>query len=92
MKMDKKTKIIIGVLAVVVVILSCFAIYVLSMNWVGGQQQVAYAVGYQDGEKYTVQSIIQQSRNCQPVPLTLSNQTFTFVDIDECGLRGNATG
>ncbi|MBS3105020.1 hypothetical protein J4234_02075 [Candidatus Woesearchaeota archaeon] len=37
--------------------------------------------GYQAGITASVVSIVQQSRNCQPVNLFIGNQTFNFVDI-----------
>ena len=37
--------------------------------------------GYQAGITDSVVSIVQQSRNCQPVSLFIANQTFNFVDI-----------
>jgi len=88
MKMDKKTKITIGVLAVVVVILSCFIVYGLSMGWMVSQQQAAYTIGYQQA----IVDVVTNSRNCQTgVPLTIGNNTYTLIDVD-CLRSANTTG
>lgn len=83
MKMDKKSKITIGVLAAVVVILSGFIVYSLSVGWMVSQQQAAYNVGIQDGYTQAVVDVVTNSRNCQTgVPLTVGNNTYTLIDVD----------
>ncbi len=76
-RMDKKTKIIVGVLLAAVVVLAGIVVYGYSMGWLVTQQQAAYTIGYQQA----IVDVVQNSLNCNAVPLTIGNQTFGLVNV-----------
>ncbi len=71
-----KTKILYSVIIILSLIVIGIGVnYFLNKLIANAQQQ-----GYQAGITASVVSIVQQSRNCQPVSLFIGNQTFYFVD------------
>ena len=65
---------IIIVLSLLIIGIGANAIY---NKIIGNAEQKGYQAGITD----SVVSVIQQSRNCQPVSLFIANQTFNFVDM-----------
>ena len=72
-----KTKILYSV----VIILSLIIIGIGVDSFLNKLITNAQQKGYQAGITDSVVSVIQQSRNCQPVSLFIGNQTFYFVDM-----------
>jgi len=64
----------------VIIILSLIVIGIGVNSFLNKLIANAQQQGYQAGITSVV-SIVQQSRNCQPVSLFIGNQTFNFVDI-----------
>jgi hypothetical protein len=76
--MDKKTKMIVCVLLAAVVVLAGIVVYGFYNGWLLTQQQYAATYGYQQA----ILSIVQMSRNCSVVPLTIGNNTYQLVDTN----------
>src|SRR3989344_4418706 len=76
-KKMNKTKILYIIIAILVVIIAAL----LWNSWYNRQIFNAQQQGYNIGLQNSIISIIQQSRNCQPVSLFAGNQTFNFVDV-----------
>lgn len=66
--------IVIGILVIVILAL-------LANSWYNRQIFIAQQQGYNIGLQNSIISIIQQSRNCQPVSVFVENQSFNFIDV-----------
>ncbi|MBI2128643.1 hypothetical protein HYU07_00240 [Candidatus Woesearchaeota archaeon] len=73
----EKTKILYIIIAILIVIIAGL----LWNSWYNRQIFAAQQSGYNIGLQNSIISIIQQSRNCQPVSLFAGNQTFNFIDV-----------
>jgi len=77
---EKRTKLLITVLVIAVIILSAALAALWLSGWMAGQQNLAYTTGYQQGAAAAVVEIMQRSQNCQTVPLIAGNVTITLID------------
>ena len=67
-------------LYVVIAVLVLVILGYLGISWYKNQIAKAQVEGYNVGVTNSVVSMIQQSRDCQPLSLFIGNQTFQFVD------------
>lgn len=87
MKKDiNKTKLLIGVLISVIVVLLGFVIYAFVIS----PSITSFVVEAQtQGYEYAILQIAQQASECQQVPLTIGNQTINLVSVDCLNLASN---
>jgi len=78
------------ILYIIIAILALIILGMLVNSWYTKQIAIAQQQGYTIGVTQSIATIVQQSRNCQIVPLFIGNQTFQFIDIS-C-LQLNQTG
>ena len=71
------TKVLYAIIIILSLIITGVGAKALYNKFITNAQQQ----GYQAGITASVVSIVQQSRNCQPVSLFIANQTFNFVDM-----------
>lgn len=73
----EKTKLYIATIAVLIIII----LVLLGNLWYNKRITAAQQQGYDTGLQNSVLTIIQQSRNCQPVSLFAGNQSFQLIDV-----------
>lgn len=74
-----KTKILVKVLVLLVVVLGVLVIYAFVLR----PAMNGYIVKSQnDGVQYAVLSIMQAAAKCQQVPLTFGNQTINIIAVE----------
>ena len=78
------------ILYIIIAILALIILGMLVSSWYTKQIATAQQQGYAVGVTQSIATIVQQSRNCQIVPLFIGNQTFQFIDVS-C-LQLNQTG
>jgi len=78
------------ILYIIIAILALIILGMLVNSWYTKQIATAQQQGYTIGVTQSIATIVQQSRNCQIVPLFIGNQTFQFIDVS-C-LQLNQTG
>ena len=72
------------VIAALVIVIALMAGYIGVGSYSGYVTEVAgnaYVTGYSDGMAAAVQQILQESDNCQPVPVYMGNLTRTLIDV-----------
>ena len=74
----KNTKILYAIIIILSLIIAGIGVNSLLNKLIANAQQK----GYEAGITASVVSIVQQSRNCQPVNLFIGNQTFNSVDVE----------
>ena len=77
MKQNNNTKTLYWIISVLVLIILGY----LANSWYKNQIVEAQEQGFEAGVAQSVVTIIQQSQNCQIVPLFIDNQTFNFIDV-----------
>ncbi|MBS3098287.1 hypothetical protein J4209_05825 [Candidatus Woesearchaeota archaeon] len=77
MAKPEKTKLYIATIAVLIMVI----LVLLGNSWYAKRITTAQQQGYNIGLQNSVVTIIQQSRNCQPVNLFIENQSFQFIDV-----------
>ena len=78
---SRRTKLLIAILFIAIIVLSAALSSVMLSNFMADKQQSAFQQGYDNGATAAILTIIQQSRNCQLVPLLSNNITYTMVDV-----------
>lgn len=74
-----KSKTVIWVLAIVVILLLLVIAYVLAIRpAIAGYGSDSYVSGYQ----YAILNVMQQAATCQQVPLVAGNQTINIVAVE----------
>lgn len=81
MRMDKKTKLIVVGLLVIIAILAGLVVYGHYTGWFATQQQASFVAGYQQGATDAIKTIAQQSVTCNQVPLVIDNQTYNMINV-----------
>ena len=77
--MARSTGIFIGILLLIIAVLVVFVVYAFAIR----PAVTGYATDRQlEGFQYALISIMQQAATCQPVPLTVGNQTINIVMIE----------
>jgi hypothetical protein len=76
---EKRMKLIISLLALLVVILLFFVLYAFILK----PAMNGFVVKAQNqGVEYALNIIAQASSNCQVVPITINNQTINIINVD----------
>ncbi len=79
---DKKRTIIITLLCFVLVLLLLGAYLLLIKPSLNGYIVLKMKEGYNIGVFDSVVSLMQQASTCQPVPITLGNQTINVIAVE----------
>ncbi len=76
---EKRMKLIITILALLLVVLLFFVLYVFVLK----PAMNGFVVREQNrGVEYALNIIAQASSNCQVVPITINSQTINIVNVD----------
>lgn len=79
---NKRTGLLIIILMIIIIVLSLYIVYDKYLEIQKSVQEQSFLAGYNQGIKDSVLTLIQNSRNCQPVSVVYGNITTWLIDIN----------